>query len=73
MHQFIQRDKPDTIILDVDILSALVAGLVRCVHIDRLYKLSEGVRVKFFDVRIIFLLFFQTLKLVFGTARFSFQ
>ena len=25
------------------LLSALAAGLVRCIHIDRLHKLSEGI------------------------------
>ena len=52
MYQFIQRDESDPVILDVDVLSALAAGFVRCVHIDCLYKLSEGVRVKFLNVHI---------------------
>ena len=35
-----------SLILDVDILSALTAGLVRSLYIDRLNQLPEGVGVK---------------------------
>ena len=48
-HQFFQRDKADSIVLDVDVLSAFTAGLVRCFHIDGLNQLSEHIRVDFLD------------------------
>ena len=52
MHQFIQRDKPNSVILDVDILSAFAAGLVRGIHIDGLHKLSQGIGVKLLNIHI---------------------
>ena len=49
MHQLIQRDKPQPIVLDVDVLPALAAGLVRGIHIDGLNKLSQRIWVKLFN------------------------
>ena len=45
-------DKADAVIFDVDMLSALAAGLVRCFHIDCLYHLAQHTRVDFLDVHI---------------------
>ena len=50
--KFFQRDKADTVIFDVDLLSALTAGLVGCFHIDRLYQFSQHTRVDFLDVHV---------------------
>ncbi len=48
--KFFHRDKADSVILDVDILSALAAGFVGRFHIDRLYQRSQHTRVDFFNV-----------------------
>ena len=37
----------------MDALAALTAGLVRCLHIDGLHQLPEGIRVKRFDAYIL--------------------
>lgn len=37
-YQFIQWDKSDAVILDMDLLLALVTGLVQGIHIDVLHK-----------------------------------
>ena len=55
-HQFFQRDKADAIVLDVDVLSALAAGLVRCFHIDGFNQFSKHIRVDFLDTYILFCL-----------------
>ena len=52
LHQLIQRDKTNSVILDVDVLSALPTGLVRGIYIDCLYKLSQSIRIKFFNIHI---------------------
>ena len=53
-HQFFQRDKADTVILDVDVLSALAAGLIRCFHIDGFNQLSQHIWINFLDAYILF-------------------
>ncbi len=36
--KFVQRDKPDAVILDVDVLGALAVDFRRGIHIDCLYE-----------------------------------
>ena len=47
--KLIQRNESQSIILDVDMLSALTAGLIRCIHIDSFYQLMKDVRGKLLD------------------------
>ena len=41
--QLIHGNVAHKVVLDMYLLPALAAGLVRCFHIDRLDKLSEGI------------------------------
>lgn len=52
-HQFIQRDKAQAVILDVDALTALATGLVWGFHIDGLHQFPKGIGVKGFDAHIL--------------------
>ena len=51
--KLIQRDESKSIILDVDMLSALAAGLIRCIHIDGLYQFMKDIRGKLLDANIL--------------------
>ena len=44
--KLIQRDESQTVVLDVDMLSALAAGLIRCIHIDGFYQFIKDIRGK---------------------------
>lgn len=52
VHEHIQRDEADAVILDVDGLAALAGGLVRGLHIDALDQLSQGVGRQLLDAYI---------------------
>lgn len=52
-HQLIQRDKTQSIVLDVDVLYPLAAGLVRCVHIDGRHQFTQSVAVQFLNADIL--------------------
>ena len=52
-HEFVQGDKAQPVILDVDALPPLAAGLVRGLHIDRLNQFPKGVGVKRLNGRIL--------------------
>ena len=52
LHLFVQRDKLDTVIFDVYVLSALAGELFLGIYIDCLHKLSQSIRVKFLNIHI---------------------
>lgn len=47
LHPFIQRDKPNTVVLDVHMLSAFAASPVRRLRINRFCQLSLDMRGRF--------------------------
>ena len=51
--KFVQRDKPDAVILDVDVLGALAVDLHRGIHIDCLHQFSQGIGVKLLNAYIL--------------------
>ena len=50
---FIQRDVPQPIILDMDGLHPLSAGLIRGIHIDGRHQFTESIRGKFFNMNVL--------------------
>lgn len=50
LYQFIHGNIANKVIFDMYPLFAFTAGLVRCLHINRLYKLSESIWRKFCEV-----------------------
>lgn len=52
LYQFIHGNVANKVIFDMYPLFAFSAGLVRCLHINSLYKLSESVWRKFREVSV---------------------
>ena len=51
--KLIQRNESQSIILDVDVLSTLTAGLIRCIYIDGLYQFVKDIGGKLLDANML--------------------
>lgn len=82
-HELIQGDKAQPVVPDMDVLHPFAAGLVRCVHIDGGYQLTQCIAVQFFNTDIlvrflnelfnVFVLSFLYFDLLLQGDRFRFQ
>ena len=48
--QFVQRDEPDTVVLDIDVLDSVAAAFVGCADVNGFHQFMQHGTIQLFDI-----------------------